>query len=341
MRRWIPGVSKRMKRFSVGVIGGGQVASVVHIPLLSCVERVKLLYVADVNDTRLLAGTYNIDSFRAREDLSKLPDCDIAVLAIPVGVRTPYIEEFSRRSTSVFSEKPFATDVESHERYLQLVKNISCDFMSTCFSSVNQLKSLVESEVLGRISRISISEGSIVGPTGKGADTYRSSSKLAGGGVLMERGSQTLAQLSYMLDNCEIAVEESKVVTQDDLDIDVSTRLKASGAQNCDISFAISIVKPLGYLTRVTFEKAEVTFDHYRAESHLRIAGLKGSGAPAFELKPDGRWATNMTQAYYLRWKRFLDQIDGVIPLDSRRETSIQTTRLMEEIYEKSGGEAP
>ena len=330
-----------MNRFSVGVIGGGQVASVVHIPLLSCVERVKLLYVADVKDTKPLADTYNINSFKVTGDLSKLPECDIALLAIPVGVRTPYMEEFSRRSTSVFSEKPFATDLESHERYLQLVKNISCDFMSTCFSSVNQLKSLVESEVLGRISKISISEGSIVGPTGKGADTYRSSSKLAGGGVLMERGSQTLAQLSYILEDCDIAVEESRVVMQDGLDIDVNARLRASGSQNCDISFAISIVKPLGYLTRVTFEKAEVLYDHYRAESHLRIAGLKGSGGPAFELKPDGKWATNMTQAYYLRWKRFLDQLDGVIPLDSRLETSIQTTRLMAEIYEKSGGGAP
>jgi len=231
--------------------------------------------------------------------------------------------------------------VESHERYLKLVKNISCDFMSTCFSSVNQLKSLVRSEVLGKISSISISEGAIVGPTGKGADTYRSSSKLAGGGVLMERGSQTLAQLSYVLEGCDIKVEESRVVMQDGLDIDVGARLRASGAQNCDISFAISIVRPLGYLTRVTFEKAEVLYDHYRAESHLKITGLKGSGAPTFEIKPDSKWATNMTQSYYLRWMRFLDQIEGIIPLDSRRETSIQTTRLMAEIYEKSGGGAP
>ena len=75
-----------MQNLEIGIIGAGNISSTVHLPLLSCIENVSVKYIADTFDPKDLAKTYNTQSIKIT-DITSLPDCDIAVLAIPVGVR--------------------------------------------------------------------------------------------------------------------------------------------------------------------------------------------------------------------------------------------------------------
>jgi len=320
------------------VIGGGFIASQVHLPILACIDEVQIGYVADVRDTSVLANVYKIKSVKVEGDLSTLPTCDIALLAIPVGVREKYIQEFSGRRTAIFSEKPFAVDLASHKRFLKGTDKIGCDYMSTCYGSVNQVKSLLLSGVLGEVKGIAISEGRIIGPTARGSDHYQERKELAGGGILMERGCQTIAQLLYILEGCRLSVESAEMLWQDDLDIDMDARLHVSGSWDFDLTYRLSMIRPLGNSARIVFDHAEVVYDHYDPGSVVKIANETGDNTAEseFELAPDRTWASTYTQAHHLKWKRFLDQVAGRAPIDPEVETSVETTRLIEDLYSKA-----
>ena len=103
-------------KIKVGVIGAGGISSGVHLPLLSCIDNISIEFIADTINPEILAKTYNTRSIKIN-DISSLPNCDIVVLAIPVGVKEEYIREFSKRNTYIFTEKPFAIDLETHKNF--------------------------------------------------------------------------------------------------------------------------------------------------------------------------------------------------------------------------------
>ena len=153
-------------KIEIGVIGAGSISSVVHLPLLSCIDNVSIKFIADVFDPKELAKAYNTQSIKIT-DITSLPDCDIVVLAIPVGVREKYIQEFSKRKTAIFTEKPFALNPETHKNFLKLSNRISCNYMRIYYNSTMQIKDIISSKIFGHIKKVSITEGGIIGKTGK------------------------------------------------------------------------------------------------------------------------------------------------------------------------------
>ena len=98
-------------KLEVGIIGAGSITTTLHLPLLASMENIKLKYIADINEPEDLAKIYKINSYNV-ENLKKLPDCDIILIATPVGVRSDYIKEFSSRNIPIFTEKPFAINLD-------------------------------------------------------------------------------------------------------------------------------------------------------------------------------------------------------------------------------------
>ena len=105
----------------IGVIGAGGISTSVHLPLLSCIPDVRIKFIADKSDPKELAKVYDTQSVKI-DDVTNLPDCDIVLLAIPVGAREKYVDEFSKRGTPIFAEKPFAIDLETHKNFLKSSK---------------------------------------------------------------------------------------------------------------------------------------------------------------------------------------------------------------------------
>ena len=154
----------------------------------------------------------------------------------------------------------------------------------------------------------------------------------------MERGCQTIAQLLYILEGCRLSVESAEMLWQDDLDIDMDARLHVSGSWDFDLTYRLSMIRPLGNSARIVFDHAEVVYDHYDPGSVVKIANETGDNTAEseFELAPDRTWASTYTQAHHLKWKRFLDQVAGRAPIDPEVETSVETTRLIEDLYSKA-----
>jgi predicted dehydrogenase len=320
----------KKSKIEVGVIGAGGISSAVHLPLLSCMDNVSIKYIADIQDPSDLAKTYKTESVKI-DDVTTLPDCDIALLAIPVGVKDAYIQEFSKRKIPIFAEKPFAIDFETHKKFLKLSDKITCNYMKIYYNSIRQIKNLIFSGVLGNLRRVSITEGSIVGGTGRENNSYQSNPKLSGGGILMETGCHTISQLEYIFG--DISLRSANVIWEDGFDVEAKIVFDVLEKNSISIDYNITMLKPVENIAEFFFDHSKVSFiDHPNAV--LSISSLNSD--KHFTLNRETRYAATYNQAYYLKWKSFLDKISKGDPINTELETSIQTTKMITNIYKKS-----
>jgi len=326
---------------SVGVVGAGHIARLYHLPILANVDAVETAFIADLEESkaRQLATTYGGRPI-ATGNAADLPDCDIALLAVPVGVREEYVETLGKRGTSVFSEKPFAMTATRHERLDSLVDDVACNYMRLNFQSTRQLKHLVESRLLGDLERVVVEEGGIVGATGKGGGHYQTDPSLSGGGILIQNGCHPLSQLAYVLEDWDLTVDRSDVVCKGGFDIDVDAELRAStGGREVTVEFRISQIRRMRNELELQFERGTVTFDPSDPTATLSISTPSdAAGIDSLSLRANERWATDLEQAHYLRWEAFLDWLsdDGAAP---PLRTGRPITDLIESIYEAGGVE--
>lgn len=316
-------------KLDVGVIGGGGISATLHLPLLSCINNVNIKYIADIQEPKELAKAYNIKSIKI-DDVSSLPDCDIVLLATPVGVREKYITEFSKRKIPIFSEKPFAIDLETHKKFLTLSDKITCNYMKTQYNSTRQLKAMVSSGLFGNLKKVVISEGGIVGKTNRGKDTYQADPSLSGGGILMETACHTLSQITSIFDN--ISVRESNVVWENNFDVEAKATFEVFGKNSFNIDYTITMIKPIEVGTTLFFDNAKLTINHTVPDSEILISDSNGE---CFSLKKETKYASTANQAYYLKWKSFLDSVVNEEIINTEFETSIKTTELITEIYKR------
>jgi len=121
-----------MKSFSVGIVGAGAITRNIHLPVLLAMPNVRVAWLADASANRAdaLGKVHGVKSLAATSP-EGLPDCDVVLLAIPVGVRAAYFNALAARGAAVFTEKPFASNLAEHRRILDLFEphRIGCGFM--------------------------------------------------------------------------------------------------------------------------------------------------------------------------------------------------------------------
>lgn len=324
-----------MKKLKIGVVGGGKIASFFHLPILSCMPNVEVAFIADVQDSRLLARTYDTQPYiiKTEANIAQLPDCDVLLLAIPVGVRLPYYEEFVKRGSAIFSEKPFAVDAESHHALLSLSGFIgSCNYHRVMYSSVRQLKGIIESDVFGSLQTVQITEGGIVGKTGKESASYQNNLKISGGGIVAETACHSFSQLDFLFQRNPLRLDDVVVRYQDDFDVDLKAVLTAEN--QLQVHYQLSLVRPLENLSIYSFNKAIIRFDHTSPASPLSV--YPANGKFAYTIAPDARWALTNYQAFFLRWQNILERDKEKIFSDNNHDTSLFTSTLIEQIYSRT-----
>lgn len=319
-----------MSTKKIGIIGAGAISTTLHLPLLSCLPNVSIEYIADIESPIELAKVYKTKSIKI-DDISTIPDCDLVLLATPVGAREKYVQEFSKRKTPMFTEKPFAVDLETHKRFLDLSDKISCNYMKIHYNSTRQIKNIIASGAFGNLKKVSITEGGIVGKTNRGKDTYQANHNLSGGGIIIESACHTLSQLASIFS--DISVREANVIWEGDFDVEAKTVFDVSGKNHFDVDYTITMIKPVETGATFFFENSKISFNHTIPNSELFVSGYDTD--ECFTLNKETKYASTANQAYYLKWKSFLDKITNGDIIDTKFETSIKTTELITDIYKK------
>lgn len=340
----------------VGIVGAGGITEYTHAPIVTNTDGLSLSYIADIDRDRARKLKDYTESSIEISDPEELPPCDVAVIAIPLGTREPYHEEFSRRETPVFVEKPFARNETEHEALLDMHEFVFCDYMRTCFSSTRQLRRVVQSEVFGRLNGAVVVESGRVGSTGISTDSYKLDPSVTGGGVLMERGCHSLSQLAVIFDG-NLTVADATVDYINSIDVEVSATLKAEfGGRTLPVTYKLSDIHPFDNRSVFAFENGTLVFDQENPESSIecyaplddfeswildadahenREASIQlGELEKPLEFAYDSAWADDTGEAFFCRWQQFLSVLNDTGEYDVKLRTGREVTRLIREIYE-------
>ncbi|MWG33296.1 Gfo/Idh/MocA family protein [Halomarina oriensis] len=331
----------RSEQYRVGVVGAGEMAELAHIPAVSTLDELTLAYVADVDGdrARTVGRAHGVDAVTVT-DAASLPQCDVAVLATPVGVRGEYVEVFGTRETPLLAEKPFAPSLDTHRRFLDRGPSMCCNYTRLFFSSTRQASALVAGDAFGELQRASFAE-SFVGAQGVSPGSYRLDADLSGGGVLAESGCHLLSQVTRLLAGYDLSITEADVRTHEGLDVEVEASLTATaGDRSVPVDLLVTMVTPTDDRVRLEFEHATVTFDPAAPDATLRVTPEEPTpaGVGPLELAPADEWATAFRQGVYLRWEAFLESLRSS-DTDWERESGLAVSRLLTALYGFNGAD--
>lgn len=326
--------------YDIGVVGAGHISSSAHLPVLANMDNVRIKFIADREKRTSLARSYGAEAIRVRDDVSILPTCDIVLLAIPVGARAPYIEEFGERGTPIFSEKPFATDTETHQRFLDAADPITCNYLRTTFSPTLQMRRVVQSELFGELQDVHCAQGGVVGATGRTESNYQTDPSLRGGGMLLETGSHIVSQLLFILSGWELSGSEADIILHDGFDVDVGATVRArNGDRTVGIGIELSRIRPLKSVAEFVFENATLQFEVHTPGAPVTVVSNESRG-PRRQLKfaLDEYGAETFAQAIYTNWQRVLALVaEGANETGIKADplgTGYDVTRVIENLYE-------
>lgn len=201
-----------MKR-NLGIVGCGAVVQKNYLKALSFYRDITIAHVYDLNMSAANkvaaitgAKASSLDAIKA--------ECDIVVIATPPSSHAALVEEMLTSGRTVICEKPFVGTKRDAERLSKLADErnsaLYVAHFRRCFPSVRLARTLIESDILGPITRISAYEGGRFSWETQSGYVYTDPY----GGVLSDTGSHTLDMLLYVacLDTTPIEVKKSSVV---------------------------------------------------------------------------------------------------------------------------------
>ena len=346
------------KRLSVGIVGAGNITKRIHAPLLTKLKNYQVKYIADIDESCRTVADYFDTEAVLLDDPNDLPISDVAVLAIPPGVREPYYQLFAERRTPVYAEKPFAVDLDSHKRYVERNNALFCNYMRTWFSTTRQLQLIIANGSFGELQQINVVEEGKVGATGLNKGTAKADAEISGGGVIFERGTHTLSQLLFLLQNWDWQIESVSAEWFDNIDIEVSVRFRfTKGDQSIPVLYRQSRSRPIGNQIQCRFETATLLGDHTDPAEYLAIIPRQSKleRKIRFDVSPSSihranvknrvqelthvnNWAIDHNEAFYLRWQEFVSYLQSNQGDDKTPaiKTGLEITDIISKIYERT-----
>src|SRR6476659_9767086 len=216
------------ERLKVGVIGGGAIAQVAHLPVLKKMRTVEVLAICDTDlpKGRALADRFGVkDAFDDIEELLRYETLDAVVICSPTHLHESHIQAALSANLHVLVEKPLAMSATGAQRILRMVEKYNRVVMvgmnHRYRPDVQIVRSFVQSGELGTIESV---RGSwhVFRPS-RNQLGWRQRRDQAGGGAMLDLGLSILdlgfwlggspapARVSACLDESgkERAVEQS------------------------------------------------------------------------------------------------------------------------------------
>jgi predicted dehydrogenase len=191
------------ERLKVGIIGGGAITQVAHLPVLKKMRSVDVQAICDTDlpKARALADRFSIqDAFDDIEELLRYEALDAVVICSPNHLHESHIMAALSADLHVLVEKPLAMSATSVQRILRTVekhKRVVMVGMNHRYRpDVQIVRSFVQSGELGTIESI---RGSWhVFRPGRTQLGWRQRRDQAGGGAMLDLGARTARRSSLM-----------------------------------------------------------------------------------------------------------------------------------------------
>jgi predicted dehydrogenase len=188
------GTSERLK---VGIVGGGAIAQVAHLPVLKKMRGVEVQAICDTDlpKARALADRFGVkDAFDDIEELLRYETLDAIVICSPTHLHESHIQAALSANLHVLVEKPLAMSATGAQRILRVVEKhnrvVMVGMNHRYRPDVQIVRSFVQSGELGAIESI---RGSWhVFRPGRPQLGWRQHRDQAGGGAMLDLGLSIL-----------------------------------------------------------------------------------------------------------------------------------------------------
>jgi predicted dehydrogenase len=181
------------ERLKVGIVGGGAIAQVAHLPVLKKMRTVEVLAICDTDlpKARALADRFGVkDAFDDIEDLLRYEALDAVVICSPTHLHESHIQAALSAKLHVLVERPLAMSATSAQRITRVVEKSDRVLMVAMNHryrpDVQIVRSFVQSGELGSIESV---RGSWhVFRPGRTQLGWRQRRDQAGGGAMLDLG---------------------------------------------------------------------------------------------------------------------------------------------------------
>jgi len=185
------------ERLKVGIIGGGAIAQVAHLPVLKKMRTVEVRAICDIDQpkARALADRFGVkDAFDDIEELLRYETLDAVVICSPTHLHESHIQAALSANLHVLVEKPLAMSATSAQRILKAVEKydrvVMVGMNHRYRTDVQIVRSFVQSGELGAIESV---RGSWhVFRPGRTHLGWRQRKEQSGGGAMLDLGLSIL-----------------------------------------------------------------------------------------------------------------------------------------------------
>jgi predicted dehydrogenase len=185
------------ERLKVGIVGGGAITQVAHLPVLKKMRGVEVQAICDTDllKARALADRFGVkDAFDDIEDLLRYAALDAIVICSPTHLHEPHIQAALSANLHVLVEKPLAMSATGVQKILRAVEKrdrvVMVGMNHRYRPDVQIVRSFVQSGELGTIESI---RGSWhVFRPGRTQLGWRQRKDQSGGGAMLDLGLSIL-----------------------------------------------------------------------------------------------------------------------------------------------------
>ena len=322
----------------IGIIGMGNVAWNVHLPVLLSREDVEISWVCDknFNKEKILAKK----KIKVFSDLKKAIDfkkCDIALITTPYSERSKIFDQIKNEVKGIYFEKPFALTNEEHQYFSNSFEKyaITIGYQRRHMGVVKTVKNIIDKNLLGPVVSVEINFGDVHYSFGG----FRSDKKKSGGGIFFETGSHWIDAVLFTTSAKDVKNFKSEKKIEGNLDIECDGKFDIINHSDhqFECQFYMTILKNTSNSIKYNFENCSINLSLFDDNSNLKINSNDDTDYSDFIIK-DNEFLNFPNQSLDVAWsywdkylKSFINKRNSEISIDN----FILTTKIIELFYEK------
>ncbi len=320
----------------VGVVGGGAIVKMSHLPSIARTEGVRAVAIADPAQERVdaLAAEHGAVAYTDYRTMLEQAELDAVLVALPNHLHLDVVERAAAAGLHVFTEKPVAHNLEDAVA-IKAATDAAGVVTQTGFNQryrepVRLARQGIDAGVVGEVLsfRSVYSESHALYPA---ASKYRYNLEQSGGASILDLAIHRIDQARYLVGEIvEVCATVDHVTIPHSADDNVFLLLRfangATGVISSDrfspqVSNATDLFGPNGTIhlsteTRSPFASVPLAFSSTLAQDDLPPEFAEADWPTAWWLDYEpGQWVTMSPRRgnpYDLEWAAFVDAVNGI-----------------------------
>jgi predicted dehydrogenase len=315
------------------LVGAGNIAQSIHLPLLSSMSGVRIVAICDrsVSKARILAEKYGIEhAFRSLDDALRLPDVDAVFVTTSTDAHAEVAMQAIEAGKHVFIERPAARTLAetiqirdlSYEHGVHAMVGMNHRFRPDVVSMMNAVNR-------GDIGQVYYIKAGWVKQRSTDARWIANADK-SGGGVLVDLGVTVVDMVLQVLGEGRITEVSASTFHHETKAVEdvVVAMLKFESGAVATIEASWSLVRAEDLYYCNVFGKRGSTYIN-----PFRLVQRKGN---VIESSAANQKRTHMEiyrKSYESEFKHFVNAVKGVVPMISTIDEAADLMRVVETIY--------